>query len=127
MRVTARVRFDTAAFHEGAEGYVEFGSLCDKMRGLSQTVGCTFSGPRLGVYDPRQTERVAISKAIEEAYPSAEAAAHIMPAHIVSVQRVNVEEVSWDKSEDWRGAGPGLRRSVCTARVRVTYVFATGP
>ena len=80
--------------------------------------------PQLRVYDPSIVEKKAIQKAMEEAYPHAEATAEMLRVRIVAVQKVNVSTILWkDLNEE--------NRSFCftplTCKAEVTVTYLTSP
>ncbi len=124
MRVRLRYSISEILASENAEQ--EFATLCDKALGVAQQFRCLLEGPVLGVLNPEVTERAAIAKAIENAYPSGEACAQTMPARIYAVYQINVQGVTWiHDSERWEEL-PSLKGIQCRAKVRVTYLFTAG-
>ncbi|MBI4556865.1 MAG: SIMPL domain-containing protein [Candidatus Hydrogenedentes bacterium] len=125
-RLSARLRFGTAEFGQSEEGSSLFGSLCDKIRTLSEAVGATAEGPVVGVSEKKPIEQSAVQKAIENAYPTAEAAAQILRVQIVAVERVRISSLKWNVDPENRAMQPELRHATCTAVVMVFYTFSAG-
>lgn len=129
VQASARLRFTATKFADPKEGGIQFATLCDKVRALADAMNIPRGfreGPFLGVADPGARERAVIVRAVEKAYPAAEAVAGAMRAHVVQVSSVRVEEVVWNQDPEWKGFRPDNRFLICTARVRVSYTFAAG-
>lgn len=125
-RVAAKVRFNATGFSTGAEGPGEFAALCDTMVEIAGALGCVADGPALGSEDKSAVGEAAISKAIENAYPQARAAAQIMNAQIASVEKIQVLDVLWNQTAAPAELASDIRRLTCMAKVRVTYLLAPG-
>lgn len=123
VSVQARLRFSTVAFTANTDGLLEFARLCDKVSEMAKTAGATLEGPEFGVDTPAAVEQAAVGRAIEMAYPNAEAAAAIMRGQILAVDRVTILSVTWGKAAEQASTQSDVRRVACTAKVRVTYAF----
>lgn len=121
-----RLRFSVTDFVKSEEDFTGYATLCEKVFGLAQPLHCVVEGPTLGLSDPEPSVRAAIGKAVENAYPAAEAVARIMPGYVIAVQHVDVQEVIWGQNGEMWEARPSLHRLTCTAKVRVIYVFSSG-
>jgi len=121
--VVARIRVSTAAYSASTDGAVELAQLCDSMLDLAKTLGATIEGPSFGVDNPETLEQSAVTRAVELAYPNAEAAASILRGQITAVDQVAILSSEWNKISDDIAVQPDIRRVTCTARVRVTYTL----
>ncbi|HOJ32536.1 MAG TPA: hypothetical protein PKY35_10045 [Candidatus Hydrogenedentes bacterium] len=123
-RLRVRIRFSLADLGKTEEQSEALARIYDKLRNIAAALQCRVSLPRLGLFEPVSAERTAIGKAVEAAYPHGEAAADIMRVHIVAVQKVQVEEVTWlnpcQEGEHGFRYGP----LTCRARVVVTYLIS---
>ena len=124
VRVSARIRVGMARFSNRETGPGLFAGLCDDMVALAEGLGCALEGPLLDVEDRKGTESTAIGMATRDALPAAQSLAEIMSAHVVAVERVVIQECSWNDPPELRFPLPNLGRLTCTARVRVTYSFS---
>jgi hypothetical protein len=123
-RISVRIRFSASAFNSPTEGPRQFALLCDKIAALAAALSCKAEGPFLGVDDPESVEHAGVARATEKAYPAAKAAAQIMNGQIIAVDKVAVQDVTWNKAPGVNAAQPDIRRLTCTVRVKVQYVFA---
>lgn len=124
MHITAMLRYSATVFFNTEKGLAQFAELCDTNRGLAEQVEGTIEGPHFSVKNPEQVERAAIQKAMEEAYPKAQAAAEAMRSSITSVARVRVDEITWNNDPEWRGMQPEITRVTCTASIEIAYIYA---
>lgn len=122
-RVNAVLRFPLTAVEESLDRTRLFARICDQVSELAKATDCAMSGPKLGVENPLVTEKAAIAKAIEKAYPHAEGAAGILPALVTAVNEISILMVQWEGGEGQSAAGANPAEIVCTAKVRVTYTF----
>ncbi len=123
--VEARLRFGMGRFHRAENGPSLFVGLCEEMRGLAKTLECSVTGPFLALEDTEPIERKALAAAVANAYPAAEAVAQSMRAEVVAVDRVRILDVTWNGAPlPKKDPLPTLRSIICTARVRVAYVFS---
>jgi uncharacterized protein YggE len=118
FRVVAR--FSVAGLERTEDGPGGFAALCDAMRALADDVGAQLADPELRPADPEAVEREAVLRAMEAAYPQAEAAAEAIQAPIVDVQTVRVIATTWSPP----GYPATVSAMTCRARVQVTYVTA---
>ncbi|HOE65196.1 MAG TPA: SIMPL domain-containing protein [Candidatus Hydrogenedentes bacterium] len=123
----ARVRFSCKDFTGVSDGLTKFASVCDQLRATAEKLSCGFEGPVLGLDDPKPLLQSAVAKAIEKAYPPAESAAAIMGAVISQVEKVVMQDATWNRPSGSKEHLPSLRRMTCAATVRVTYLIATTP
>ncbi len=122
--VTVRLVFLVTTFGQDEKRYATFGKLCDQLSVFARALGCTIESPRFIPQDARAVEDAAIGKAIENAYPSAAAAASIMKAQLVAIKKVIVEPVTWhDQVNRVSDQSPRLDTLQCEAHVRVVYSF----
>jgi uncharacterized protein YggE len=77
----------------------------------------------LTVVDPTAIEQGAVARAVENAYPHAEAVALVMKAQITALNRVVIDQIAWNADPSSRAAQPDCSRLTCTARVKVSYAF----
>ena len=119
--VAVQLKFSTASFTQSPDGPLEFAALCDALRAIAGKLGCTLRGPTTGVTNRKSLEQAALGKAVEAAYPHGEGVADILLSQIISVEQVRVTQVAWDKPTEAKTPQQDLRRSACTASVRVTY------
>jgi uncharacterized protein YggE len=121
--VTARLRLALGGADAQATD-TAFAAACEAARGLAAQHGAVLEGPSLGVSDPAPFERSAIGRAVENAYPHAEAVTDVLGARIIAVQSVEVLDVRWNRDPEAKGAQPDVGRVTCTARVRLTYTYS---
>ena len=119
--ISARLRFNMAAFKSADTGPVQFATLCDGLRDVAAQVGTSIEGPLLLAPDEKTVLRNAVTKATENAYGPAEAIATELKSSVYAVASVSVSSVVWNKSPDQRGAQPTISEISCTATVRVVY------
>lgn len=124
-RVSAWLRFSMNTFSNHETGPALFGALCDQMAQLGQSLACAVEGPSLIVDNPSAVEQSATTLAVENALPLAQAAATLMNAQIVAVDRLAIEPCSWNTDPETKATLPDMRRLTCTSHVRVTYSFVT--
>lgn len=121
--VTGRIRLALGGVDAEARAD-SFATSCEALRTLAAEHGASLEGPELGVTNPGPFERSAIGRAVENAYPHAEAATEVLGARIVAVQAVEVLDVRWNHDPEAKGAQPDIGRVTCTARVRLTYTYS---
>lgn len=124
-RASARLRFNASPFSTAKDGAKMLGVLCDTLAVVAKELGCTLEGPRLGTTDEQTVEGAAIARALERAYPAGRAVAQTMNVQIYAVEKVDILELVWNDAEDVAAAQPDIRRLTCTAKLRVSYSFAT--
>jgi len=134
LAIRARLRFRTAPYLSNEPGNKGFVGLCRSVHETARELGCGMTGPHTAIDDVSRAEQGAIARAVEAAYPPAEAVAQITRTDIVAVDEVRVARVAWHEA----GKPPGdneelapprdIRRIACTAWVEVVYTFAVaGP
>ncbi len=120
---SARVRFVAQPYSVNDDGVLQFAQLCQTLVKVAAAAGATLEGPAFGVDNPSPVEQSAVTRAIEMAYPLAEAAATIMRGQILAVDKVTVLSTEWGKPSDDSSMQPDVGRIVCKAKVRVSYAF----
>ncbi len=118
------VRFSMAVFNTPRTGPKQFGALYDKLAQLAETMKCTLSAPRLIAADEEAVMAAAITRATENAYPSAEAVALAVKSSIYAVDTVEILAVEWQQVPEKQTAE--TPQIACRAQVRVTYALAPG-
>jgi len=118
------LRFRAANFAIPEKGPTMFAALTDQIAALARQLECGVEGPSWDMEEKGSLEEEAIIQAMENAYPSAKAAASAMNAHIMSVERVEVQSIEWNRDPETRAQQPDLQRVTCTARVQIAYAFS---
>lgn len=130
LEIRVRMRFRTAPYLSNEPGNRGFVALCRSVHETARELGCRMTGPRTAIDDPSRAEQAAIARAVEAAYPPAEAVANITRTDIVAVDEVRVTRVAWHAAGTPPAAGKepeparDIRRIACTAWVEVVYTFA---
>lgn len=135
-RTSVRLRFATSRFSDPENGPKLFAELCDAIRDIAKALGLPegmsfdpgakppLEGPLFRLENPAGTERAAVSQAVENAYPHAEAVAQTMRAQITAVESVQIDQVTWGENATLNPPGPDYRRLSCMAKVTVTYALS---
>ncbi|NIA16622.1 MAG: hypothetical protein GWP08_21435 [Nitrospiraceae bacterium] len=122
---SARLRFNASPFSTAEDGAKMFGGLCDTLAVVAKELGCMLEGPHLGTTDAQTVEEAAIARALEKAYPAGRAVAQTMNAQIYAVEKVEIRELVWNDAENIAATQPDIRLLTCTAKLRVSYSFAS--
>lgn len=126
VNVSINLQFSVGSLGGPDTANQRFASLCHKMAETATKVQATLRGPRLDTSDPEALVRNAVSEAIANAYPAAEAAAAVLGVPILAVDKVNVLETTWNTPNRYWSNEPSLRQIACTAKVHVTYALSVG-
>jgi uncharacterized protein YggE len=118
------LRFPAGSFAIPEKGPTTFAKLTDQIAALARQLECGVEGPSWHVEKKEALEEEAIVQAMENAYPSAKAAASAMNGHVLSVERVEVQSIEWNRDPETRAQQPDLQRITCTARVKIAYAFS---
>lgn len=121
---TVRLRFSAAPFVSPDKGAPAFAELMASVEALAAEAGAEALPPLLEVADTDALAAQAVARAVENAYPPAEAAAAVLGAQLTVVRGVDVGEITWNAAPEYPAAEPNLRRVSCTARVQVSYAFS---
>lgn len=116
------VRFSMAVFNTPKTGPVQFAILCDKMKALATAMECTLEPFRLLPADEEAVIALAVTRATENAYVAAEAAAFAVKSNIYAVDQVEILDISWEQQP--QSPPSDIPQVACRARVRVTYALA---
>jgi uncharacterized protein YggE len=122
--IVASVRFAWRGYQEGPDRSKRFGKLCDQMTALATASETKIEGPKLGIINTDAVIETAVAKAAENAYPAGRAAALALSGQIVSVDRMSVDRIEWDKDPETKMPQPDTDRIRCTAKVTITYIFS---
>ena len=122
--IVASVRFSWRGYQEGPDRGKRFGKLCDQMAALAAAMEAKIEGPKLGIVNTDAVIESSVAKAAENAYPAGRAAALALSSQIVSVDRMTVDQIEWDKDPDTKMPQPDMDRIRCTAKVTITYIFS---
>lgn len=118
---TARMRFSLAGFSNPDTGPAQFAELCDKLAALAKGNHAVLAGPEFEVEDKETVQRSAVTQAIANAYPIADALALALSSRISAVEVAKVTEITWNKPLRETAIEPNLKQVSCTAKVHVTY------
>jgi len=119
-----RLRFTVGRLVAGVEEPVQrLAAICDALRAAARETGAVLTGPLLKVSNPNAIERTAVMRAMENALPNAEAAAHIMATRIDTIFDVRILEIAWNQDPEHGADQPDTERVTCSARVEVVYVL----
>lgn len=120
--VSATVKLEASTFRHPTDEAEKVAGLCDEMTKIAKALSCSVEGPNYGVNEPARYVQESVAKAVENAYYPAEAAAVTLQAEIVSVARVEVDDVAWETNAGTNAEfKPSSQKIRCTATVRVTY------
>lgn len=122
--IVASVRFAWRGYQEGPDRGKRFGKLCDQMTALATASETKIEGPKLGIINTDAVVETSVAKAAENAYPAGRAAALALSGQIVSVDRMSVDRIEWDKDPETKMPQPDTDRIRCTAKVTITYIFS---
>ena len=118
---TARMRFSLAGFANPDTGPAQFADLCDKLAALAKSNHAVLAGPEFEVEDKETVQRSAVTQAIANAYPIADALALALSSRISAVEVAKVTDITWNKPLRETAIEPNLKQVSCTAKVHVTY------
>ncbi len=121
---SVRLRFSAAPFASPDKGAPAFAELMKNVAALAAEVGAEALPPLLEVADADALAAQAVARAVENAYPAAEAAAAVLGAQLTVVRGVDVGEITWNATPEYPAAEPNLRRVSCTAHAQVSYAFS---
>lgn len=126
VKVSINLQFSVGSLGGPDTANQRFATLCHEMAEAATKLQASLRGPRLDTTDPEALVRNAVSEAIANAYPAAEASAAVLGVPILAVDKVKVLETTWNTPNRYWENEPSLRQIACTAKVNVTYALSVG-
>jgi len=117
------VRFPLADMGKSQEQQATISRIYEKLRSGTTAFQAKVLLPKLGVFDPQLTEKSVIAKAIEAAYPHADAVAETLRVRIIAVHKVTIQDVTWQNKGE-SSLPFRFTQLACRAKVCVTYITA---
>lgn len=125
VEMAAFMRFSMAAYFHPQTGARDFARLCDQVRSIADELEAEITGPVLDTTERHTLVQRALTAAIEDAYPAAEAIARAIEGRVSAVESVEVLDILWNQPLEYHGVTPSVRQLALTARVRVSYTITT--
>jgi uncharacterized protein YggE len=123
VRRSAGLMFSVAPFITNTKGLLNYAALCDTMIALSGNLDCVIDGPEYDITNRDEVVSLAITRAMEDAYPSGTAMTGAMGAQIYAVENATLKDIRWNNEPNRKSPQPGLTTFTCWVKVHVAYSF----